>query len=179
MTRRAFLSSRVIQAQGKSSSRWRVKNLGKWFRKMKISRNDSKSLSCLKSNTGAGEIWFLSVKYYLGVSHPSSEKISGLNLQNSLRVCQNLPLGNSFRMVWQMLQGYNFRLSNRREMVRANEANFQKNALWWAQTQFFGPCRGLTHSEECIRLAQANYMTRKAFPAWRVILGLGKFDFWG
>ena len=29
MTRRAFLSSRVIQAQGKLSSRWRVKNWGK------------------------------------------------------------------------------------------------------------------------------------------------------
>ena len=39
MTRRAFLSSRVIQAQGKLSSRWRVKKWGKWFRKMKISQN--------------------------------------------------------------------------------------------------------------------------------------------
>ena len=39
MTRRAFLSSRVIQAHGKLSSRWRVKNWGKWFRKMKMSQN--------------------------------------------------------------------------------------------------------------------------------------------
>ena len=39
MTRRAFLALRVIQAQGKSSSRWLVKQWCKWFRKMKISQN--------------------------------------------------------------------------------------------------------------------------------------------
>ena len=39
MTRRAFLSSRVIQAQGESRSRWLVKKWCKWLRQMKISQN--------------------------------------------------------------------------------------------------------------------------------------------
>ena len=65
-----------------------------------IYSHDSESLSCLKSNMCAGEIRFSSVKYYLCVSHPSKENISQLNLQNSLRIWQNLPLGNGFRLVW-------------------------------------------------------------------------------
>ena len=39
MTRRAFLSSRVIQRQEKLRSKRLVKNYGKWFTKMKISQN--------------------------------------------------------------------------------------------------------------------------------------------
>ena len=39
MTRRAFLSSRVIQAQGTSRFNMLVKNWGKWVRKIKISQN--------------------------------------------------------------------------------------------------------------------------------------------
>ena len=39
MARKAFLCSRVIQAQGKSRSRCVVKKLCKWFIKMKISQN--------------------------------------------------------------------------------------------------------------------------------------------
>ena len=39
MTRRAFLSSRVIQRQGKFDSNMLVKIFGKWTRKMKISRD--------------------------------------------------------------------------------------------------------------------------------------------
>ena len=39
MTRRAFLSSRVIQRQGKFDFKWRVKNWCKWVRKMKIAQN--------------------------------------------------------------------------------------------------------------------------------------------
>ena len=39
MTRRAFLSSRVIQAQGKFTLRRLVKIFGKWVRKMKNSQN--------------------------------------------------------------------------------------------------------------------------------------------
>ena len=35
MTRRAFLALRVIQRQGKSTSRWLVKNCGKWSRKIR------------------------------------------------------------------------------------------------------------------------------------------------
>ena len=29
--------------------------------------------------------------------------------------------------------------------------NFWKSAIWWEISQFFGPCRGLTHLERCIR----------------------------
>ena len=39
MTRRAFLALRVIQRQGKFSSKGLVKILGNWVRKMKISQN--------------------------------------------------------------------------------------------------------------------------------------------
>ena len=39
MTRRAFLSSRVIQRQEKLRSKGLVKNYGKWLTKMKISQN--------------------------------------------------------------------------------------------------------------------------------------------
>ena len=39
MTRRAFLALRVIQRQGKFSSKGLVKNWCKWVRKMKISQN--------------------------------------------------------------------------------------------------------------------------------------------
>ena len=39
MTRRAFLSSRVIQAQGKFDSKGLVKKWCKWVRKIKISQN--------------------------------------------------------------------------------------------------------------------------------------------
>ena len=39
MTRRAFLRSRVIQAQGKFDSKGLVKNWCKWITKMKISQN--------------------------------------------------------------------------------------------------------------------------------------------
>ena len=52
--------------------------------------NDSESLSALKSNMGAREIWFFMVTDYLCGTHPSNEKISRLTLQNSLRVILDL-----------------------------------------------------------------------------------------
>ena len=39
---------------------------------------------------------------------------------------------------------------------------FGKSAIWWDIAQFFGPCRGLTHPEGCIRLSRAYHMARRA-----------------
>ena len=71
--------------------------------------NDSESPPCLKSNIGAGKIWFFGVTNYLCISHPSIEKISRLTLQNSFRVCLDLKKHCSFCSVWSNLHFYSYR----------------------------------------------------------------------
>ena len=46
---------------------------------------------------------------------------------------------------------------------------FWKSALWWAETQFFEPCRGLTHHKGAFASQRDIHMTRRALPALRVI----------
>ena len=67
---------------------------------------DSESLYALKSNMGAGEISFFELTDYFWVLHPSSQKISQLNLQKSLRMCLDLQKGYSFSLVGSNLQSY-------------------------------------------------------------------------
>ena len=61
--------------------------------------SDSESLSALKSNTEYREIWEIEVTNYLYFSHPSTRKISRLNLQNSLRMIPGLNEGYRFSLV--------------------------------------------------------------------------------
>ena len=71
-----------------------------------ILENDSESPSALKSNMAAGEIRFFDEKNYLGDAHPSTKKISRLNLQILIRMILDLQKGNSFTLVGSNLKSY-------------------------------------------------------------------------
>ena len=104
--------------------------------------HDSESLSCLKSNMCAGEIRFSSVKYYLCVSHPSSENISQLNLQNSLRMCPDLQKGYSFSLVGSNFQVYRYSKSYQWPKIWKLDKIFEKVLSGEPKLNFSGPAGG-------------------------------------
>ena len=68
--------------------------------------SDSESFFSLESNMATGGIWFFSVKYYLLKWYHKNGEISRLTLQNSMRICQNLPWAKSDPLVWEICRVY-------------------------------------------------------------------------